>query len=557
MRLNLEYLKTQWLTTITAKLIIGIMILVGLMSIFIYMFFPDQLEHQVLEMVSQKAETFSTAISFASARALLTDDLEMGKRIMAVARQIEGLDYVVIQDSAGMVFCSTSLHVAEEINYRETNGGFSGSHYFIRRAILADNRHIGNIFIGFSTTDALATIMQSHKNAAGIGIFFIVLGIILIVILRKTLLKPVDAITQTVREVAGGAASQRIEVKSNDDFGVLAGMLNIMFDGWETSQREWGVLNKGLEERVAERTLKLEEEINERKKAEEDLRLFMARLEKSNRELEDFAFVASHDLQEPLRKVQAFGDRLKAACGNELSEKAITYLDRMQSAANRMQILIKDLLTFSRVTSKAQPFVSVNIKSTVEEVLSDLEVTIERMRGTVKVGDLPEIEADPLQMRQLFQNLIGNALKFHKRDEPPIVKVYSEYIQGLNTSDGPGKKLCHIAIEDNGIGFDEKYTERIFTVFQRLHGRSEYEGTGLGLAVCRKIVERHGGVITAQSSPGNGAIFLITLPIIQNETKHSTDKLKVAAKQKSQRSDEDLLKKTNRGLETSFMVPYP
>lgn len=230
-------------------------------------------------------------------------------------------------------------------------------------------------------------------------------------------------------------------------------------------------------------------------------------LARSNEELQQFAFIASHDLQEPLRKITAFGDRLKATCQDALTDKGHDYLHRMQNAAERMQVLIEDLLTLSRITTRAQPFVDVNLSRVTQEVLSDLEIRITQSKARIEIGELPTIKADPLQMRQLLQNLISNALKFHGDKEPLLIKIYSQKItnQQLNS------EFCQIIVEDNGIGFDEKYLDRIFNVFQRLHGRTEYEGTGMGLAICRKIVERHQGSITAKSEPGKGAIFIITI----------------------------------------------
>ncbi|MGH8523163.1 MAG: sensor histidine kinase [Gammaproteobacteria bacterium] len=242
-------------------------------------------------------------------------------------------------------------------------------------------------------------------------------------------------------------------------------------------------------------------------------------LERSNRELQDFAFIASHDLQEPLRKIQTFGDRLKAKHGEALEAQGRDYLERMQNAARRMHRLINDLLTFSRVAAKAQPFVPVALEEVAREVLGDLEARIEETGGQVEVGELPTVEADPLQMRQVLQNLIGNALKFHYPEQPPRVQVRGAIIDGSESAaEGTATDgICQIAVEDNGIGIDEKYQDKIFTPFQRLHGRGEYEGTGMGLAVCRKIVERHGGTITFTSTPGSGTIFLVTLPLTHHE----------------------------------------
>jgi signal transduction histidine kinase/ligand-binding sensor domain-containing protein len=228
-----------------------------------------------------------------------------------------------------------------------------------------------------------------------------------------------------------------------------------------------------------------------------------ARLEASNRDLEHFAYVASHDLQEPLRKIQAFSDRVTKQYAAKLDDQARDYLSRMNGAAARMQRLIEALLTLSRITTKKQEPELIDVASLVNEVLGDLELRIQSTGGRVVIGELPRLEGDPVQIRQLFQNLIGNALKFHKPDEPPVVQVYA-----LRRS--PGQ--TQIYIEDNGIGFDDKDAERVFLPFHRLHGRSEYEGTGIGLTICQKIVERHGGTITAESKPGKGTRFVLSLP---------------------------------------------
>jgi len=254
-----------------------------------------------------------------------------------------------------------------------------------------------------------------------------------------------------------------------------------------------------LENRVSQRTSELE-------KANVKLKSFARVLELSNGVLQDFASVAAHDLQEPLRKIQAFGDRLKAGYRIALDNQGQDYLNRMLNAAGRMQTLIQDLLSFSRLASQGRPFVPVDLASVTREVLSDLEERISETGARIEIGELPVIQADPVQIRQLLQNLIGNSLKFHKKDVSPIVRVYATSVR-----DSIGDANHTLFVEDNGIGFDEKYLDRIFTVFQRLHGRTEYEGTGVGLAICRKIAQLHGGDITARSTVNLGSTFIVTL----------------------------------------------
>lgn len=281
--------------------------------------------------------------------------------------------------------------------------------------------------------------------------------------------------------------------------------------------------NERLEDRVRERTATistanqaLRDEIDERRHAEEQAMHFAQELQRSNRELEQFAAVASHDLQEPLRKIQAFGDRLQSHGREELDKKGREYLDRILASAARMRKLIDDLLAYARVSTAAQSFTAVDLERVAREVVGDLDARLHQTDGAVHIGELPTIAADAVQMRQLLQNLIGNALKFHRPGVPPVVRVEGR-VAPQNGAAADAAARCELIVEDNGIGFEPVYAARIFDLFQRLHGRDAFEGTGMGLAICRKIVERHGGTIAAESSPGQGARFVITLPVEQEE----------------------------------------
>jgi len=241
----------------------------------------------------------------------------------------------------------------------------------------------------------------------------------------------------------------------------------------------------------------------ERQKAAEALARSAAELGRSNKDLEDFALIASHDLQEPLRKVVAFGGLLGERAGAALDARSRDYLARMDAGARRMQALLQGLLELSRVTTSARDFERTDLDSVVREVVADLEVLLRESGGRVEAGHLPALPADRVQMRQLLQNLVANALKFRQPGRTPVVTIRAEPASG-------GRWRLEVA--DNGIGFDEKYLDRLFKPFERLHGREAYAGTGMGLSICRKIVARHGGEITARSTPGAGSRFLVTLP---------------------------------------------
>jgi signal transduction histidine kinase len=270
-----------------------------------------------------------------------------------------------------------------------------------------------------------------------------------------------------------------------------------------------GVMNEPMEDGG---TIATYQDITELEVNSERAMEYTRKLEHSNRELVDFAYVASHDLQEPLRKIEAFGDRLAKKYSGLLPDDGKMFVERMQSAAERMRRLINDLLSYSRVTTNAKPFQQVSLTDILNDVVSDLQIRIEENSGKVERGELPTLLGDPTQLRQLFQNLIGNALKFKKADTAPVVNVQCNITEV--TADQPADYV--ITISDNGIGFDNQFRDQIFTIFQRLHSRNEYEGTGIGLATCRKIVERHGGTISADGQPGQGSVFTITIPQILN-----------------------------------------
>lgn len=275
----------------------------------------------------------------------------------------------------------------------------------------------------------------------------------------------------------------------------------------------------------------LEKELAHRQQVEDQLRAYeeelkehIRQLKSSNEELERFAFVASHDLQEPLRKIQAFGNLLEQRYAAKLDTEGRKFLGKITGSAERMSKMIKDLLNFSRVSISQDEFRPLPLTEVISRVIEDQELRVRALGARVEVGALPVIEAVPSQMDHLFSNLLSNALKFINTGKEPVIRIGAEVTDGDKYPELiAGKKYYKITIEDNGIGFDEKYLDHIFKVFQRLHGKTSYEGTGIGLAICKRVVMYHKGYITAQSQPNQGATFVVILPEKQLNYEHDRE----------------------------------
>ncbi len=270
------------------------------------------------------------------------------------------------------------------------------------------------------------------------------------------------------------------------------------------------------EKRLLSANKSLEKEIEERKITEEKIRLLNEQLLENNiqlkstiEELDRFAYVASHDLQEPLRKILVFSDKIQTKYKDTIGEEIYKNLEKIVRASGRMQSLINDLLRFSRQTTSNEDFSMVSLNDLVKDVLADMEIEIVKTEAQIQVSPLPKIWAVPSQMRQLFQNLIANAIKFRKPDTVPVLQIHSEKT----------KEKVSVVIQDNGIGFDPKYADEIFMVFKRLHSYHEFEGSGVGLSICKKIMDRHHGAIRAESKPGQGSRFIIDFPVTESKSR--------------------------------------
>ncbi len=333
---------------------------------------------------------------------------------------------------------------------------------------------------------------------------------------RDTDLMPVraeaEAIEEVLRNIIGSGEGVRREVSFTYTDGVryyfelaaeplldsedrIVGVMGATYDITNRKKMELELreLNARLEQRVAERT---------------------AELEQRNHELQQFAFVASHDLQEPLRKLQTFTDMFRQEFAGQLGEEAHFYLDRIGNAANRMSHLLNDLLTFSRVITQSHPFAPVRLREVVDVVLDDVDMAVCDTAADISIAGDADMEADIAQVRQLLTQLLLNAMKFRRQGVAPAIRVSIEDVEGADLGE-PERRFCRIVVEDNGIGFEPRYADRIFEPFERLHGRAAYPGTGMGLAICRRIVERHGGLIRAEGFPDEGSRFTVLLPLNQ------------------------------------------
>lgn len=256
-------------------------------------------------------------------------------------------------------------------------------------------------------------------------------------------------------------------------------------------------------------------DVTKLKESEQNLELKVDELNRSNHELEEFAYVASHDLQEPLRKISTFGERLRSRCGDQLSEEGTVYLTRMLASAENMRVLIDNLLDFSRVTRMQHPFVRTDLRALIQQVIEELDLSIEDSHAFIDLQPMPDMEVNPVQMKQLFRNLLSNALKFQRPGVPLQISINSNKLSREEKEQfklRSARNYYKFVVSDNGIGFEEIYSERIFQLFQRLHGKAEYPGSGIGLAICRRIADNHAGMIAATSQPGKGATFTIILP---------------------------------------------
>lgn len=377
-----------------------------------------------------------------------------------------------------------------------------GERFEVVRPVDFKGGRIGYVALESDLADLRAITHDSIVLASIVLGFCIVIGWLLANLLQRVVSRPVLTLAASAQAISrDGDYAVRVPENRDDELGTLARSFNAMLEQIEHRDAELAASRDALEERVAERTRELELEIAERRQAQVALTEQTERLSRSNADLEQFAYVASHDLQEPLRMVASYTQLLAKGEQDRLRPEAKEYIAFAIDGATRMQSLISDLLRYSRLASEPTPLVPLEPEDLLATVRKNLEVAISENGAVVTADPLPVVRGNESQLVQLLQNLVANAIKF-RGEQPPVV-----HVSAVSRGD-----FIEFAVRDNGVGFDPKYAPKIFVIFQRLHARGKYPGTGIGLAVCKKIVERHGGTIWVESAPGAGTTFFFTLP---------------------------------------------
>ena len=431
--------------------------------------------------------------------------------------------------------------------------------------------------------DAFAPVTRLTQTLLSIFALVSVLGLILSILIARRAIRPIVKLHHGTEEITKGNLDFKVGTKAEDEIGQLSRDFDSMTAELKKSQAELEEYSRGLEEKVEERTneladkvkeseeqanatLNLLEDVNEAKNeletsrqailnmvhdletgkreaenAKEMLAAANVKLERSNKELLDFAYIASHDLREPMRKISAFGQLLQESLKGKLDEDEEENFAFMIDGATRMQQMIDDLLVYSRVSTKAKPPARVDLNAVIDDLKNvELAVQVEETGGVINVPEpLPPLHADPSQIHQLLQNLLGNGLKYRRKGVPPVITVRGREVNG---------NMVRIEVQDNGIGIEEQYCANIFGMFKRLHSREDYEGSGIGLAVCKKIVERHGGEIGVESNPGVGSTFWFTVPITIDELQIQRNRWDVMSDILAEISWEGGVQKTNLDL---------
>ncbi|WP_128545321.1 ATP-binding protein [Larkinella soli] len=474
------------------------------LAFFVYEYFTfrETLKNQ-LTMLGEIIAANSTA-------ALAFDDPDDAEELLSALRTNRHIVAACLYDKEGRIFARYPADApADQFpsylparNYR-----FSGSYLEGFQPVVQGRTQLGSLYLKSDMEAMFERFSRYALIAATVVGVMLGLAYLLSRRLQRRISRPILALAQTAGQVSRDHNySVRATKYQEDEVGLLTDAFNLMLTQIDRQNSEILAMNQQLEERIKARTQELE-------KTNDELTVVNGKLVKSNRDLEQFANVASHDLQEPLRKIQMFAQLVE----NSIDDPSLAreYTDKIKNAANRMTTLIKSVLNYSRLSNHSEPFIPIDLNEVIGQIQADFELLITEKNATVTARDLPVIQGIPLQINQLFSNLIGNALKFCDKTPQIVItaRVHEPGRSRLPEELTEGRGYAELMVEDNGIGFDTSYSRKIFTIFQRLHTQKEYPGTGIGLALCKRIVENHAGTITVESEVGRGTRFYVYLPM--------------------------------------------
>ena len=498
------YEQTPWAPSIRTKLtilVLGVSLVVLLAAGAIMM--VVELETHRLRMEADLS-TLASVIGKNSTASLSFGDRTAATRLLASLSERPSIEHAWILLSAGEEFAAytpqnaTAKRQTPSLDHRQSPP-FSSSHLEVWHQVSLDGRTMGYVVLRESLDEMERISNRYLALGGGIVLGASLLSLLLSAYMQRWISRPIVELTSLAVQVSNHKDySVRAHRSSADEVGQLADAFNEMLTQIQSRDSELIIAKNKAEQ--ANRDLEFENEV--RRQAETKLLEKTNELERSNEELQQFAYVASHDLQEPLRMVTMFSQLIKTRYEDQLDEKGVEYINFAVDGAERMQRLIRELLEFSRVGRTDVEDENVDLTTVLEDVLEGLKFRLEESRGQIEVGDLPEVPGNPTRLFQLFQNLLSNAIKFRSEERPPIVRL--DAVSERN--------FWKFSVRDNGIGMDPAFSDRVFMLFQRLHTRSEFEGTGIGLALCKKIVTTHGGEIGVDCERGTGTTFWFTLP---------------------------------------------
>lgn len=485
--------------SIQGKLVVTYSMIIAVISAFIFVYFPYRLEEASIQSLQEKALSISHMAAFSIAAALYFEDANAMQETMESAKQTRELAYFIITNRVDSTVLSYNEGLARQMEFNNQDQEVFVAREMgvikIKSPIVLNGEVIGTLYLALSTREVFDRISQSRRTILLVSLFIFVAGIFAVILVSSLLTRPLAAIARAARQISAGNFSVRVEVEANDETGTLSKAFNHMAAYVDQSRKELTAINQKLEHHAHE----LEAEVEQRRKAEAEQARLLKKIEGVNKELKDFAYIVSHDLKAPLRSIGSLATWLESDHAEQLNDEGLELIHLLKGRVERMQNLIDGVLQYSRLGRIRDALLPVDL----EQILPDVIEFIAPPEH-IHIGidtPLPTVTAEKIRLEQVFQNLLSNAVKY-------MDKPRGEVKIGCSDEDDFWK----FWVRDNGPGIEEKHFDKIFQIFQTLNARDDYESTGVGLTLIKKIIEMYGGQIWLESTPGEGTTFFFTLP---------------------------------------------